>query len=243
MKKQTYSRVLSFGCAIIIAALSLTSSFAADKSDPSGAWKWSMNGRNGETREVKLNIKKENGKLVGSMSGRQGQDTPIENIKVEDDGKITFVVKRERNGRSFETKYVGKIEGDTIKGETKFTNQNGEERSREWAAKREASSVTGVWNTAFTRPDGNKMEYKINLKQEGDKLTGNTIRSNGDETPIKEGTVKGNEVSFKVVRERDGRSFTSAYNGKIEGDTIKGKVEVDWTGEKRSFDWEAKKGK
>ena len=42
------------------------------------------------------------------------------------------------------------------------------------------------------------------MKQEGEKLTGATVR-NENETAIQDGKVTGNEVAFTVVREREGR--------------------------------------
>jgi hypothetical protein len=244
MKSPIYARILGFCSAAMLMAVASLTSMAADKADPTGVWKWEVS-RNGDTREMKLNIKKEDGKLTGTISGRQaGQDNKIEDIKVSDEGKLTFVTRRERNGQKFETKYAGKIDGDTLKGDITF-NANGQDRTREWTAKRESSAggVSGKWTSSFTRPDGNKMEYTIELKQEGDKLTGKTVSGNGNETAIKDGSVKDGEVSFKVVRERDGRTFTSNYSGKVQGDAIKGKIESDFNGNKRSFDWEAKKAK
>ena len=50
--------------------------------------------------------------------------------------EVSFKTVFERNGNSRETKYHGKVEGDTIKGKTE-RKRNGEVRSRDWEAKRE----------------------------------------------------------------------------------------------------------
>ena len=59
------------------------------------------------------------------------------------------------------------------------------------------------------------------------------------ETEITEGKIKGNEVSFTVVREFNGNKMTSKYTGKVTADVIKGKMEFERNGETQSRDWEA----
>ena len=59
------------------------------------------------------------------------------------------------------------------------------------------------------------------------------------------GTLKitDDEITFKVIRDRDGRKVTAKYKGKITGDTVKGKVESDWSGDWQTLDWEGTRGK
>lgn len=75
------------------------------------------------------------------------------------------------------------------------------------------------------------------MKQDGDKLTGATVR-NDNETAIQDGKVAGDEVSFTVARERDGRKVTAKYKGKIKGDSVKGTLESDWSGDWQTLEWE-----
>src|ERR1044071_9156085 len=102
---------------------------AADdkKADPTGTWKWSFTGQNGQTRETTLKLKMDGDKLSGTVSGRNG-DTAIDNASLKGD-EISFEVTREFNGNKFTSKYKGKIEGDTIKGKSEF-QRNGETQSR-----------------------------------------------------------------------------------------------------------------
>jgi hypothetical protein len=106
---------------------------AAGKADPSGTWTWTITTPNG-TFEPKLTLKLEGDKLTGSMSGRGGQDHPIENATYKA-GDIAFKVVRERNGEKFTTDYSGKLSGDTIKGTMKG-RFGGEDRTNPWEAKR-----------------------------------------------------------------------------------------------------------
>lgn len=106
---------------------------AADKPDPTGTWKWKMMGRNGQEREVTLKLKLEGEKLTGTVSGRNNNDTNIEDATFKD-GEVAFSVTREMNGQKFTTTYKGKLDGDAIKGKVKRGNQTEE---RDWEAKRD----------------------------------------------------------------------------------------------------------
>jgi hypothetical protein len=153
-------------------------------------------------------------------------------------------VKRELNGQAFVIKYSGKLSGDKITGKCEF-DVNGQTRALEWKAQREtakAAAASGNWNTALILGDGNRIEGTLKLKQDGDKLTGATVR-NENETQIQDGKIAGDEITFKVIRDRDGRKVTAKYKGKITGDTVKGKVESDWSGDWQTLDWEGTRGK
>src|SRR5438477_644486 len=81
---------------------------------------------------------------------------------------------------------------------------------------------TGTWKWTYETQSGQTLEPSAKLTQAGDKLTG-VLMINEQERPISEGTIKGGEVSFKVVSKRDDRTVTSHYRGKLSGDSIKGK--------------------
>ena len=117
--------------AAVVVVLAASSALAADAT---GTWKWSFTTQNGQTRETTLKLKQEEGKLTGTISGRENSETPIEEGKVEGD-TISFQVTREFNDNKIVIKYKGKVEGDTIKGTMEF-ERNGESRSRDWEAKK-----------------------------------------------------------------------------------------------------------
>ena len=111
-----------------------------------------------------------------------------------------------------------------------------------------ADSATGTWNwTQPGRNGGADRKSTLKLKQDGEKLTGTvTAPGRGGETAdteISDGKIKGDEVSFNVVREFNGNKFTAKYNGKLSGDSIKGKIETERNGTPNSRDWEAKRDK
>ena len=67
----------------------------------------------------------------------------------------------------------------------------------------------------------------LKLKLDGDKLSGTILGRDGKENPIQDPAYKDGDVSFKVVRERNGNKVTASYSGKVSGDTIKGKIQVE----------------
>jgi hypothetical protein len=112
-------------------------------------------------------------------------------------------------------------------------------------SKAAAANATGTWKWSFTGQNGQARETTAKLKQDGDKLTGTISgRQGGNDTEITDGKVKGNEISFKVVRKIQDREMITAYEGKIEGDSIKGKSTTTGGQQDRpARDWEAKRDK
>jgi D-glucosaminate-6-phosphate ammonia-lyase len=110
------------------------------------------------------------------------------------------------------------------------------------AEEKKAANVDGKWTWTYKTKDGKDAEAAIKLKQEGDKLTGAYIARDGTQTPIQDGKIKGDEISFDVNREVGGERMLFKYTGKIEGDTITGKI-VFGHPKPTPHEWEAKRGK
>src|SRR5205807_602448 len=104
----------------------------------------------------------------------------------------------------------------------------------------------GTWTwTSPGRNGGPDRKSTLKLKLDGDKLTG-TLSAPGrggqnNDADIADGKLKGDDISFTVIREFNGNKITAKYNGKISGDSIKGKIEVERDGQSNSRDWEAKR--
>src|SRR5688572_11250195 len=184
-----------------------------------------------------MNLKQDGSKLSGKVLAPENRELEIRDAKVSDDGKVNFYINFERDSGPLRINFEGKAEGDKITGKTEYTNDEGEKREREWIAKRSQSrNLTGKWLSTFKRSDGTPMETTLQLKQAGEKLTGSQS-FNENETEIRDGKVQGDEVTFRILRERDGRTVTSKYRGKIQKDnSIQGEIESDWTGEVRQLE-------
>jgi hypothetical protein len=82
-----------------------------------------------------------------------------------------------------------------------------------------AADPSGKWTAETQGRNGNTMTVTMNLKADGDKLTG-TVSGRMGETEISDGKVDGDTVSFTVVREFNGNKIKQNYKGKLDGDTI-----------------------
>lgn len=102
-----------------------------------------------------------------------------------------------------------------------------------------AADVTGKWTAEMPGRGGNTMTMTMNLKADGDRLTGTVSGRNGD-TDITDGKIDGDNISFKVVREFNGNQVTQLYKGTVNGDTIHFSVTREGRntagGEGRQFD-------
>jgi len=220
---------------LFAAALTLR---AADSSEPKieGTWKWTFNMPDGTRAEPKARLKREGGVLAGTSIPRPGMSVPITDLKIDGD-KISWTVVRDTNGRKVTTRYSGRIKNDTLKG-TIESDWSGRSQTYDWSAKRAPETPEGTWKwqTAF----GNfRSESTVKLEFDGkskEKLKGKAkLRST--EVDIKEGKYKDGEISFDVVRERDGVESVTSYKGKLDGDTIVGETEFDFGGETRTREW------
>ncbi len=126
---------------LLLAVLSSTVlSLAAFAADPSGTWKWSTPGRDGQSFESTLKLELKDEKLTGTMLGiKRGDfnipDTAISDASIKGD-VVTFSITREFNGNKFTSKYESKLDGDTIKGASERPGQDGATVKRDWLAKR-----------------------------------------------------------------------------------------------------------
>jgi opacity protein-like surface antigen len=82
-----------------------------------------------------------------------------------------------------------------------------------------AADVSGKWVAQVPGRDGSTREVTINLKADGGKLTG-TISGRQADTPISDGKVSGDDISFTVVRNVQGTDMKFLYKGKVKGDEI-----------------------
>jgi len=94
---------------ILASSVALVALWAADAT---GKWTGEMQGRNGNTMNVSLNLKADGAKLTGTVGGQNG-DTEISDGKVDGDS-VSFTVVRAFNGNQIKQNYKGKLEGDTI---------------------------------------------------------------------------------------------------------------------------------
>ncbi|MBN2242216.1 MAG: hypothetical protein JW793_05960 [Acidobacteria bacterium] len=82
-----------------------------------------------------------------------------------------------------------------------------------------AAGVDGKWESERPGRDGQPMITTFEFQSKGSELTGKIITARG-ETPISEGKIDGNNISFAVVRSFGGNEMKQIYKGKVAGDEI-----------------------
>lgn len=113
---------------------------AAFAADASGTWKWTQQGRGGQSFESTLKLEVKDGALTGTLlGGTFGQntipDTAISDAAIKGD-TISFSVTRTFGENKRTTKYEGKLEGDTIKGTVERQGRDGNTIKSDWTATR-----------------------------------------------------------------------------------------------------------
>jgi hypothetical protein len=102
--------------------------------------------------------------------------------------------------------------------------------------------LTGTWEWIVHR-GGKAGVATVELKLEGNQVTGVMHGRNGKDMKVEKGNFKDGQVSFEVPAVNpDGSKMVHRYNGKLTGDTITGKAEIEIIGrQKKSGKWLAQR--
>ena len=102
-----------------------------------------------------------------------------------------------------------------------------------------AVDVSGTWALTSPGRDGTPMTRDITIVQEGTKIkvTLPPGPRGGDPLTV-EGTLEGNAVAWKVVRQTQQGEMIIDYKGTVEGDSMKGTMsrgdqQIKWTAKKK----------
>lgn len=104
-----------------------------------------------------------------------------------------------------------------------------------------AGRIAGNWRWTFVMPDGSTSEPRVKLRVEGGALSGVSMPRSGEDHAITNGVIDGERVSWSVIRILDGRTVTTHYRGRAQGDTLTGEIESDWSGALKRYDWTARR--
>lgn len=100
------------------------------------------------------------------------------------------------------------------------------------------AGAAGPWTMSYTTRDGVKMTSTLTLTMEGDKVTG-TVSSPRGSVPLDEVSVKGDDITFAIVRVGFGDRIRIEYTGRIKGDTMMLKMKA---GAREPIDITARRG-
>jgi len=88
-------------------------------------------------------------------------------------------------------------------------------------------SADGTWNLTMQTPMGERRST-LTLSTAGGTLTG-TQQAEGDTTNISEGTVNGNDVSWKVAITNP-MPLTLTFSGTVDGNSLNGSADTGMFG-------------
>jgi len=78
-----------------------------------------------------------------------------------------------------------------------------------------AGDIDGKWTATMQGRDGDTQTQTLILTASGSSLTGSLEGGRGGAVDISDGTIDGNNVSFKVTRNFNGNQFTQQYKGTL----------------------------
>jgi hypothetical protein len=89
-------------------------------------------------------------------------------------------------------------------------------------------AVDGTWKLVVNTPMG-AQESTLVIASQGSTLTGTQSAGSGEGRPIDEGTVDGNDISWKAAITKP-MPMTLEFSGTVEGDKITGSVKLGMFG-------------
>ncbi len=92
-----------------------------------------------------------------------------------------------------------------------------------------AASVDGKWTAEVPGRNGTPATQTFNLKSSGDKVEGTVTQMRQGmpvDSPITDGKLSGDTLTFTVVRSRQGQDFKISYTGKVKADSIDFSVDM-----------------
>jgi hypothetical protein len=219
-------RSLLVVCAISATSMSATVC-AADLNDPTGTWVWSRE-LEGQTNRSVLKLVHKNGTLTGTYR-RTGQTVPIANGKFEK-GEVSFDAEGMFDEQKIRAKFHGKLSENEINGNIDVVIEDNS-LPLPWTAKRglDLEAVAGTWKLKLENSNGNAIEPTLKLAVHKETLKG-TYTGRFGEQPARELKLEGNQLSWQVLADRDGRKFKGAYKAKLDGNSLKGNLEFDLGG-------------
>lgn len=87
------------------------------------------------------------------------------------------------------------------------------------------ANLAGTWNLTADTPDG-QLQMKAVIKLNGAEL-GGTLDTPLGPAVITGGSVKGDDISFKIKGDVNGQTIMADFNAKLDGDAMKGQISAE----------------
>jgi hypothetical protein len=206
-----------------------------------GLWKFDLVTESGTKVQPSVRLNQLGSRVTGRYLGLSGKEIPIEEVVVKND-ELSFRVTDQLDNEKIIFRFRGKRIGERINGTVEI-GEGKQTASRKFEAQRvqtKTAQVAGGWKLTVPYQQGITFESTVKLSQQGSALTGSYLGDQG-ETPISDALVLGDEITFEVSRNRDGKKYKLKYSGKITGDTIKGSVDYNFDSMAGVLDFEGKR--
>jgi hypothetical protein len=206
-----------------------------------GLWKVDLKLDSGAKLQPSVRLKQQGKRFTGTYVGVSGKESPLQEIK-SGPGEISFRVTDELEGEKVAFRYNGTLTGDRLSGTVEI-GEGAQSDRRKFEAQRvqtKTADVAGSWLLSVAYEPGATFASTLKLTQTGSALTGAYIGEHG-ETPIADGLILGDEIIFRVVCTRDGKSYRLKYNGTVRDDSMKGSVDYDFDGMIGALSFEGKR--
>jgi len=210
------------GALALLLALAAVAPATAGVETILGKWLAKAETPNGPV-EVDIEVKQDGSQLVGTAAMFQGS-IPLTNLKFDEPN---LSVELALGGTTF--RLAGVLKDGKFSG---TYEQLGGDMKGPWSMARKpdaapvataatgappAAGIVGAWAAKSTTPGGD-LAYTLELKQEGEKLTG-VVSSEMGTMPIKEATLTGAALRWEV----DLGGTIYRHDGTVAGDSISGK--------------------
>ena len=103
-----------------------------------------------------------------------------------------------------------------------------------------AADISGNWKATAEGHNG-AMERTFTFKVDGNKVTGESTSQMMGKSPISEGKIEGDTVTFVLTGKFGDQEVKLNYKGKISGNEIKFTSEMAGGGGGQAIQWTAKK--
>lgn len=155
-----------------------------------GKWEITATDPDGTARRATLDLKQGGEQLKGAITLDSGDTLPISAGKVSGDA-FEFKVPIGDG----DIAVSGKVAGGAAAGEYKMpTGETGKFTGKRAAA----DALAGRWSVVARDAEGNQIRSTLDLKVDGDRLSGTITTESGDSAPLVEGKVQGDSFSFKI---------------------------------------------
>jgi hypothetical protein len=187
--------------------------------DLSGTWKGAFD-FNGDSIPLTLHLAETGNAVTGTVEGLPTTPAEIHDGKIDGDS-VTFWVNSDYQGQTYKLVYTGKISEDQIV--FTFGTDDGSwsspltmTRSAQAAA---AVDVTGTWKGAFEF-DGNSVPLTFQMTEASGAVTGTVEGLPTTPTPIQDGKINGDSLTFSVQTDYQGETYRLDYTGKVSAGQI-----------------------